>query len=77
MEAALFEQVLEKIKQAQTGGEITPERQATLTAMFKEFMAVYSQPDGSIEQMAAKQAALREIIERYKDVLNNPQLGGG
>lgn len=77
MEASLFDQVLEKIKQAQADGEITPERQATLTTMFQEFMTIYSQPDGSIEQMAAKQAAMREIIERYKDVLNNPQLGRG
>ena len=77
MSKSIFDQVLEKIKQAQTDGEITPERQATLTSMFKEFMAIYSQPDGNIEQMAAKQAAMREVIERYKDVFNNPQMGRG
>ena len=34
-----------------------------------------AQPDGSLEQMAAKQKALRDLVDRYKDTLVNPQLG--
>ena len=75
MESELFAQVLAKIKEAQAQGEIGPERQAALTRMFTEFMAVYNQPDGSLEQMAAKQKALRALVDRYKDTLINPQLG--
>ena len=71
----LFDMVFDAIGKAGQKGEIDSERETTLRRMLQEFERIHNRPDGTPEQMARKAREMRELIQRHKNILNNPQMG--
>jgi ElaB/YqjD/DUF883 family membrane-anchored ribosome-binding protein len=76
-ENALFDMVFAAIRNASQSGEINDLRENNLHTVLKEFQDIYNRPAKTPEQMALKSRDLRKLIERYKSIFLNPQLGHG
>jgi hypothetical protein len=74
-ENALFDMVFGAIGKAGQKGEVDSERETTLRRVLEEFQRIYNRPDGTPEQMALKSREMRELIQRYKNIFLNPQIG--